>query len=79
VSALSLFLATALAGAVAALRGHARRERGLDLFALSAALFLVAHALVDIDWHAPANPILLFALLGFLGRPALREDACAAR
>jgi O-antigen ligase len=25
---------------------------------------LVAHALLDIDWHAPANPILLFALLG---------------
>jgi O-antigen ligase len=29
-----------------------------------AAIFLFAHALVDIDWHAPANPILLFVLLG---------------
>ena len=25
---------------------------------------LVVHALVDIDWHAPANPILLSCLLG---------------
>jgi len=25
---------------------------------------LVLHGLVDIDWHAPANPVLLFALLG---------------
>jgi len=26
------------------------------------------HGLGDIDWHAPANPILLFVLLGALQR-----------
>lgn len=40
----------------------ARTSRLEASMALAAALLLL-HALVDIDWHAPANPILLFVLL----------------
>lgn len=31
---------------------------------MAAVGLLTIHGLLDIDWHAPANPILLFALLG---------------
>lgn len=44
--------------------------------ALAAALLFI-HALLDIDWHAPANPILLFVLLGAcqrLGAPSGAES-----
>jgi O-antigen ligase len=48
------------------LRGEVCRGRLGACIALAvASAVLVAHALVDIDWHAPANPILLFVLLGF--------------
>lgn len=40
----------------------ARTSRLEASVALAAALLLL-HALVDIDWHAPANPILLLVLL----------------
>jgi len=36
------------------------------LAATSAAVFVVMHAAVDIDWHAPANVVLLFILLGMM-------------
>ena len=63
------FLAAALARPfsqlIAVARG--RRPSGFDtplLAVCGAAGILIVHGLLDIDWHAPANPILLFALLG---------------
>jgi O-antigen ligase len=47
---------------------RAPAERGAPVLPLPlpwACLLLVVHGLMDIDWHAPANPILLFMLLGF--------------
>jgi O-antigen ligase len=44
----------------------------------SCALLLV-HGLLDIDWHAPANPILLFTLLGAAQRPSVSDPAAPPR
>ncbi|MGH7899066.1 MAG: O-antigen ligase family protein, partial [Candidatus Binatia bacterium] len=60
------FLAAAFAGPVAKLAAAARTRAVSPLSAaiVVASSILVVHGLVDIDWHAPANPILLFTLLG---------------
>lgn len=42
----------------------ARFEQSVELALVVGSSLLILHGLVDIDWHAPANPILLFALLG---------------
>ena len=62
VAALALFTFLALAGYEAS---KSLRSEGSDLHAAAAlaSLLLIAHALVDIDWQAPANPMLLFMLL----------------
>jgi O-antigen ligase len=40
------------------------RDRAVtSMVPLVACALLLVHALVDIDWHAPANPILLFLIL----------------
>lgn len=59
---------------VAATRGPGTDITGSLLSSIcTAAGILLVHGLIDIDWHAPANPILLFVLLGTaqqLGIPA---------
>ncbi|HSD10935.1 MAG TPA: hypothetical protein VLF14_08115, partial [Candidatus Binatia bacterium] len=67
-AALVAWLLTALAGtvrswlrAVRLAPGHADRRRATAV--MVAVFVLVVHGLIDIDWHAPANPVLLFALL----------------
>jgi len=40
-----------------------KHSRGAGSIALVAATLLLLHSLIDIDWHAPANPILLMILL----------------
>jgi O-antigen ligase len=63
------FLGAAFAGPVsrvvaAAARPRERLADPLWLAICVASLVLLVHGLADIDWHAPANPILLFVLLG---------------
>lgn len=65
------FLGAAFTGPVSRLVAAARlsRSNSVDppsLAICAAASILLVHGLVDIDWHAPANPILLFILLGAL-------------
>jgi len=64
------FLAAAFTGPLFHLVDAARLPRGcvdpLSAAMCAASAILLVHGLVDIDWHAPANPILLFALLGAL-------------
>ena len=43
---------------------HATEGRRMATAFIVAIALLLLHALLDIDWHAPANPILLFAALG---------------
>jgi len=66
--ALAGFLVVSFTGAVLRLRKPTkdRGERIFLLAATSAAVFAVTHAAVDIDWHAPANVVLLFMLLGMM-------------
>lgn len=63
------FLVAAMAApvrSIARLRSEPARDASWPLLAPTvASVVLIAHALLDIDWHAPANPILLFVLLGF--------------
>jgi O-antigen ligase len=48
-------------------------ERGAAELAITVGTAaLLVHALIDIDWHSPANPILLFVLLGFAQRAGER-------
>ncbi len=62
------FLVASFTAAVTRLRKPMKDpgERIFLLAATSAAVFVVAHAAVDIDWHAPANVVLLFILLGMM-------------
>ncbi len=65
--AILAFLAAAFVRPVSALREATRHGAGAPPLGVAVGLacgLLVVHALVDIDWHAPANPILLLALLG---------------
>ncbi len=58
-----------------AARSHAMGDdQGALLAIIAAAALMILHALVDIDWHAPANPILLFVLLGLAQRLGLGDD-----
>lgn len=57
------FLVTAFARPLRCLQKEADLPLALRSIVASGA-FLVVHGLLDIDWHAPANPLLLFALLG---------------
>lgn len=68
VATLMAFLVSALAVAVRAARATAEEPR-LRTILLAAVALLVAHASVDIDWHAPADVVLLFGLLGLAGGP----------
>ena len=68
-AAVSVFLACSLARpislATSAVFWHGSRSISpLWLAVALACAVLVLHGLVDIDWHAPANPILLCILLG---------------
>ena len=54
--------------------GFDREQAGPFASAVAACALLIAHGLVDIDWHAPANPILLFVLLGFAQHLPIRKD-----
>jgi hypothetical protein len=80
VGALALigFLAAAFTEPVTRLAAAARapfdRIGALPAAMLAASLVLLIHGLVDIDWHAPANPILLFVLLGALQRLPMRAQ-----
>lgn len=61
------FLVSAFARPVRRLVAMTATGRRADLLPASmilAAGLLCMHALLDIDWHAPANVVLLFALLG---------------
>jgi O-antigen ligase len=50
---------------VAAARQSSARAVSSSSLAIGAAsVILLVHGLVEIDWHAPANAILLFILLG---------------
>jgi O-antigen ligase len=80
VFALIGFLAAAFTKPVTRLAAAARapftRIGPLPAAMLAASLVLLIHGLVDIDWHAPANPILLFVLLGALQQlPMLAQDS----
>lgn len=55
-----------LLGGGAALHCLRRGGDRIHVAASSAILLLIAHALVDIDWQAPANSILLFLLVGIV-------------
>jgi O-antigen ligase len=77
------FLATALLPLLLRLSRAASADASHTLLvALCLAVgVLLVHGAVDIDWHAPANPILLFVLLGVaqrLGAPVERPqgDGC---
>lgn len=74
------FLAITVAVAAHRLVLRRRREsRGqpygvpLQAILLSAGTLLLVHAMVDIDWHAPANPILLLTLLATAQRDFSEE------
>ena len=69
--ALLVFLVTSTAAGSRALRADALADGGGALRAAfaGAALLLIAHAMVDIDWHAPANPIVLLTLLALAQAP----------
>jgi hypothetical protein len=74
------FLAAAFTKPVTRLAAAARasfdRIGALPAAMFAASLVLLIHGLVDIDWHAPANPILLFVLLGALQQlPMLAGDS----
>ena len=70
--ALSTFLAAAF---VTSFRSVAASGSILRRSAFAAAALLLVHAMVDIDWRAPANPILLMVLLAVSRHPA-PEAAC---
>jgi O-antigen ligase len=65
--AITGFVVSAFARPLRRLVTATASDRRADLLPASmilAAGLLCVHALLDIDWHAPANVILLFALLG---------------
>jgi O-antigen ligase len=67
--ALIAFLVAAFMGPIARLSAATRsygRVDALPVAMCAASAVLLVHGLGDIDWHAPANPILLFVLLGAL-------------
>src|ERR1041385_9160199 len=67
--ALILFLGSALATPVRWLRANSSSiSSGHPLSTTLAATLLVAHAMVDLDLHAPANPVLLLILLAIAQR-----------
>lgn len=74
------FLAAAFARPLRLLVSLAAADRPrspLPAAIVLAAMLLFTHALLDIDWHAPANSILLFVLLGAaqrLGEPSGAES-----
>ncbi len=73
------FLAAAFTEPVSRLAAAARAPLGriatLPAAMCAASLVLLIHGLVDIDWHAPANPILLFVLLGALQQLPISGDS----
>jgi O-antigen ligase len=70
--ALIAFVVAAFMGPIDRLFAAARSPYGcidaLPVAMCAASAVLLVHGLGDIDWHAPANPILLFVLLGALQR-----------
>jgi O-antigen ligase len=57
--------------------GHVdRRQRAAVVVAVG---LLAVHGLFDIDWHAPANPVLLFALLAIGQHLASKPFASGAQ
>ena len=62
------FLVASFTAAITRLRKPMKSsgDQTFLLAATSAAVFLVMHAAVDIDWHAPANVVFLFILLGLM-------------
>ncbi len=85
-SALFVWLVVSTAGAFRQWRRASQLpplhpDRRLATAVVVAIAILTLHALTDIDWHAPANPILLFALLGIgqhLDRFAAPESFASA-
>lgn len=66
------FCAAALAASVRSLLFR-RPVDSLQALLISAAVLLLVHALMDIDWHASGNPILLFTLLAISQRERGKE------
>jgi O-antigen ligase len=57
--------------------GHVDRRQGAAV--VVAVGLLAVHGLFDIDWHAPANPVLLFALLAIGQHLASKPFASGAQ
>jgi O-antigen ligase len=67
IAAASLCVFLVFAGRDAATASRPWSITSLRTATALAALLLVVHAFLDIDWQAPANPILLFLLLAVAG------------
>jgi O-antigen ligase len=68
ITALIVWLVAAGSDAIREWRSFGRKSASSTAILLAIGL-LVVHAMVDIDWHAPANPMLLFALMGIAQHP----------
>jgi O-antigen ligase len=78
VTALTGFVITSVRGSLrAVIPGGESGALSFESYLLAGAMLLLVHATVDIDWHAPANVILLFTLLATSGAED-RRSSCSS-